>query len=168
MHVRRSGGSPITGENDARIFPFGRFLRATKIDELPQLVNVIRGDMALVGPRPEAPEIVRSYYSMSDMETLRVRPGLTSPGTLYYYTHCEAALAGRDVTRVYVQEVLPLKLALDRQYIRRATLRSDVSVMLRTGRVIAEYALGRRNFPQPPEIGKALNSLQQKHRAGRA
>jgi lipopolysaccharide/colanic/teichoic acid biosynthesis glycosyltransferase len=92
MHLHASGGSPITAENDARVFRFGKFLRATKIDELPQLVNVIRGDMAIIGPRPEAPEIVHAYYRISDVDTLRVRPGLTSPGTLYYYTHCEAML----------------------------------------------------------------------------
>ena len=76
-------------------------MRATKIDELPQLLNVIKGDMALVGPRPEAPEIVDRYYTADDIATLQVLPGLTSPGTLYYYTHCEAMLTGdrygRDV-----------------------------------------------------------------------
>jgi lipopolysaccharide/colanic/teichoic acid biosynthesis glycosyltransferase len=168
MHVHASDGSPITAENDARVFRFGKFLRATKLDELPQLVNVIRGDMAIVGPRPEAPEIVRRHYRIADMDTLRVRPGLTSPGTLYYYTHCAGTLREGDITRAYVQRVLPLKLALDRQYIRTATLRSDVRLMLRTARVIAEYALGRRQFPDPPEMPKGLDLHQHEHRVGRA
>ena len=86
----RSPRGPI-----ARVFPFGAFLRATKIDELPQLINVIRGDMALVGPRPEAPEIVRSHYTADDILTLQVAPGVTSPGSLYYYTHCEPMLLRR-------------------------------------------------------------------------
>jgi lipopolysaccharide/colanic/teichoic acid biosynthesis glycosyltransferase len=168
MHVHTSGGSPITAENDARVFRFGKFLRATKIDELPQLVNVIRGDMAIIGPRPEAPEIVHAYYRISDLDTLRVRPGLTSPGTLYYYTHCEATLREGDITQTYVQKVLPLKLALDKQYIRTATLGSDVRLMLRTARVIAQHAWGRRQFPDPPEMSQGVDSLRQEHRVGRA
>jgi lipopolysaccharide/colanic/teichoic acid biosynthesis glycosyltransferase len=167
MHMHASTGGPITAGDDARVFRFGRFLRATKIDELPQLVNVILGDMALVGPRPEAPEIVRRYYRAADLDTLRVRPGLTSPGTLYYYTHCEATLQGGDITQAYVQRILPLKLELDRRYILNATLGSNVRLLLRTVGVIVAHTLGKRRFPEPPEMLKSVQSLHQEHRVGR-
>jgi lipopolysaccharide/colanic/teichoic acid biosynthesis glycosyltransferase len=155
MHVQTRGEEhPITARNDPRVFPFGSFLRATKIDELPQLWNVIRGDMALVGPRPEAPEIVRRHYRADDLETLRVRPGLTSPGSLYYYTQCEALLPDVDATRVYAERLLPLKLEIDRVYISKATRLYDLRVILRTVGVVAARLLGRQRFPEPPEVAK--------------
>jgi len=149
-----STAGPITARNDSRVFPFGAWLRATKVDELPQLVNVLRGEMAIVGPRPEAPEMVRRYYTTDDLETLQVLPGLTSPGSLYYYTHCESALASDDVTRLYAEQLLPRKLAMDRVYIANATFLYDVRVMLRTIAVIAARGLGRRQFPEPPEMAQ--------------
>jgi lipopolysaccharide/colanic/teichoic acid biosynthesis glycosyltransferase len=155
MHMHTSvATNPITGLNDARVFPFGALLRRTKIDELPQLLNVIRGDMALVGPRPEAPEIVRAHYRRDDLETLQVLPGLTSPGSLYYYTHCEMALREVDVTQFYAERLLPLKLGIDRVYISDATLLYDLRIVLRTIGVIAARLLGRQRFPDPPEVRK--------------
>ena len=152
MHVADGAGAPITAHNDSRVFPFGAWLRTTKIDELPQLINVIKGDMALVGPRPEAPEIVRAYYSADDRRTLQVPPGLTSPGSLYYYTHCESTLGSGDVSRLYGEELLPQKLALDRVYIANGTLFSDLRVILRTIAVILARAMGRQRFPEPPKL----------------
>jgi lipopolysaccharide/colanic/teichoic acid biosynthesis glycosyltransferase len=147
--------TPITAWKDSRVFPFGRLLRATKIDELPQLLNVIKGDMALVGPRPEAPEIVRLHYSRDDLGTLQVLPGVTSPGTLYYYTHCEAMLETDAVADLYVQRLLPIKLALDRVYLKHPTLAYDVRVLLRTLAVIVARLFGSEQFPDPPELAEA-------------
>jgi lipopolysaccharide/colanic/teichoic acid biosynthesis glycosyltransferase len=147
--------SPITAFNDSRVFPFGAFLRATKIDELPQLINVLKGDMSLVGPRPEAPEIVRSHYTTSDLATLQVPPGLTSPGTVYFYTHCESKLATDAVVDEYIQRLLPAKLALDRVYIKRPTVFYDLRVILRTVATIVARTLGKRGFPDPPELAEA-------------
>jgi len=152
MRVSARTGTPITARNDSRVFPFGAILRATKIDELPQLINVVKGDMALVGPRPEAPEIVRHYYTADDLVTLRVLPGVTSPGSLYYYTHCERALAGGDVIQVYTETVLPTKLAIDRAYLRHATPISDLRIIALTIRIIAARLLGFKRFPDPPEM----------------
>jgi len=164
MHVHAIGGNPITARNDARVFPFGSFLRATKIDELPQLLNVIRGEMSFVGPRPEAPDIVRKYYTSADLETLQVRPGLTSPGSLYYYTHCEAALEGDDVTRLYAERLLPLKLELDRAHIRDGTLLQDIRVVLRTIGVIAGKIFVKQRLAHPSAM--ATPGLFDRGRAG--
>ena len=139
--------------NDSRVFPFGAFLRATKIDELPQLVNVLKGDMSLVGPRPEAPEIVRGHYTPDDLITLQVPPGVTSPGTVYYYTHGESTLAADGAVDHYVKRLLPVKLALDRVYIERRRVLYDIRVILRTVAAILARILGSR-FPEPPELAK--------------
>jgi lipopolysaccharide/colanic/teichoic acid biosynthesis glycosyltransferase len=156
MRVDTSGAPlSITAANDPRVFRFGAFLRATKIDELPQLINVLKGDMTIVGPRPEAPDIVRGHYTPDDLTTLKVPPGVTSPGTIYYYTHGESKLAVDGVVDQYVQELLPAKLALDRVYIKRPTVLYDIRVMLRTIVTIVAKSLGRQGFPDPPELAEA-------------
>jgi lipopolysaccharide/colanic/teichoic acid biosynthesis glycosyltransferase len=152
---RDTAALPITAWEDSRVFPWGRLLRRLKIDELPQLVNVIKGNMSLVGPRPEAPEVVHSHYREDDVSTLRVHPGVTSPGTLYYYTHCEALLSSDAVMNTYVGRVLPIKLALDRVYLTDASLLYDMRVLLRTMNVIFGRGLGVRRFSDPPELRKA-------------
>src|SRR5205807_728787 len=81
--------------------------------------NVLRGDMSIVGPRPEDPDIVERHYTPLLRETLAVRPGLASPGSLYHYTHGDALLAGGDPETAYVERLLPLKVALDVVYVRR-------------------------------------------------
>src|SRR3954470_5669291 len=115
----QESGARITGARDSRIYPFGNFLRRTKIDELPQLYNILRGDMAIVGPRPEDPDIVRQHYSSEDLETLGVRPGLASPGSIYQYQSGDTMLTGDDPEGRYVDTLLKTKLALDRVYMRR-------------------------------------------------
>ena len=160
MHARRrSDDSVVTAEHDPRVFPFGAFLRRTKLDELPQLFNVLRGDMAVVGPRPEDPSVV-DRYTRDQWETLAVAPGLTSPGALYSTTHGETWLTGGNPERVYMERLLPLKLALDRVYVRRASLRYDLTVIARTVGVVAGRALGRRQFADPPEMTEARRLLE--------
>ncbi|MEO8256950.1 MAG: sugar transferase [Acidobacteriota bacterium] len=156
--------SPITAARDSRIFPFGAFLRATKIDELPQLLNVLMGDMSLVGPRPEAPEIVRAHYTHDDLTTLQVPPGVTSPGTVYYYTHGEATLAAESTVDHYVKRLLPVKLALDRVYIERGRAAIyDIRVLLRTLAAILARLLGTRGFPDPPELAQVKRTTLLPH-----
>jgi lipopolysaccharide/colanic/teichoic acid biosynthesis glycosyltransferase len=160
--MRHSEDGPvITGHGDDRITPIGKFLRKTKIDELPQLFNVLRGDMAIVGPRPEDPTIVRQHYSSSDLETLGVRPGLASPGSLYQFTSGDTLLHSDDPEGHYVDKLLKTKLALDRVYIRRASLRSDFAIIGRTLLTIGSVAIGRRKFKQPPEMSAARRLLGQ-------
>ena len=147
--------SRITAQNDPRIFTLGVWLRGLKIDELPQLINVLRGEMSLVGPRPEDPRIVEDYYAQIHLETLQAQPGLTSPGSIYDYTHGERLLDKSDTERCYVERLLPVKLALDTIYLRRSSLAYDVRIILRTVWVIVVSALGVRFFPDPPEMEEA-------------
>src|SRR5713101_4142516 len=153
--------SPITGPQDARVFPWGSFLRRLKIDELPQFYDVMRGTMSLVGPRPEDPRIVREHYSPEDWETLRVLPGLTSPASVYDYTHGDSILAQGDPDEMYLAQLLPEKLALERVYVREASHLYDLRIMFRTAVVILLTGLGKRRFSEPPEMSKARMILGQ-------
>jgi len=154
MHQRATHGPVITGVADARVFPFGGFLRRAKLDELPQLFNVLRGDMAIVGPRPEDVGIVERHYGALGRATLAVRPGLTSPGSVWSYTHGEATLRG-DPVAAYVSQLLPIKLALDLGYVQRASLPYDLRIIARTLWVLTTALCGRHTFPEPPEMDAA-------------
>ncbi|MBI3978896.1 MAG: sugar transferase [Chloroflexi bacterium] len=123
-------GPALTAAGDTRITPVGRWLRQTKLDELPQLVNVLVGDMSLVGPRPEDPRYV-ALYTPEQRRVLQMRPGITSAASLAF-RHEEAMLAGPDWETVYRTRVLPAKLAIDLEYLARRSLRSDIDLILRT------------------------------------
>lgn len=141
MKNRSNGGPVITGANDDRVTATGRVLRATKADELPQLLNVLLGDMSVVGPRPEDPTIVHDFYTEEDMETLTVRPGLASPGSLYNYVEGESLLQGEHVEQSYRDIVLPEKLRLELDYVRNASARLDSVVILKTVRLVSTRCL---------------------------
>lgn len=136
MRQSAVSGSRISGPLDARVFPFGSLLRKLRLDELPQLINIARGEMAFVGPRPEDPWFVEHAYTPADRETLEVLPGLTSPGTLYYVTHAEQFLSNTDTEASYLSGPLQVKLALDRQYVSQASVWRDLGVLLETARVL--------------------------------
>jgi len=123
-------GAGITTAHDPRITPVGRFLRRTKLDELPQLINVLRGEMSLVGPRPEDPRYV-ALYTEEQRRVLRARPGMTSLASVRYRNE-QALLSGDDWETRYIQQIMPDKLAIDLQYIERATLLSDLGVLWQT------------------------------------
>jgi lipopolysaccharide/colanic/teichoic acid biosynthesis glycosyltransferase len=161
MHVRPETGSAITSHNDSRVFLVGRILRALKIDELPQLWNVLKGEMSFVGPRPEDPRIVAHHYDAIGMETLLVAPGLASPGSLFNYTHGHQYLNDNDPEGSYVHQLLPLKLAMEAVYVRHSSLWYDFQIVLRTAITILQIAAGRRSFPQPPEFELAKTLLSQ-------
>ncbi len=156
MHVdQRSFFSSITGKNDPRIFSFGLLLRRLKVDELPQLFNVLKGEMAIIGPRPEDLQIVSKYYAPCHHETFDVLPGLASPGSIYYYTHCEQILKEEDAEQYYAEHILPIKLALDIVYVREASFIYDLRLILRAGWAISSMALGKHYYRNPPEMKKA-------------
>lgn len=124
-------GLPITARGDNRVTPFGRWLRDTKINELPQLWNVLVGEMSLVGPRPEDPELVQSWDPEVRAQLLSVRPGITSPASVLYRDE-ESLLQSASVLEQYFQEILPSKLRLDQLYLRYRTVFTDVDVIFWT------------------------------------
>lgn len=144
--MRVSGGGPfVTSRGDARITAVGRWLRLLKVDELPELWNVVRGDMALVGPRPEVPALVDRSERLWQ-EVLSVRPGLTDPATLALRNEEElmASVAG-DGELFYRNVLQPYKLRRYCEYLRGRTWRSDVSTLLRTA-----FAIVRPSAFPPP------------------
>jgi lipopolysaccharide/colanic/teichoic acid biosynthesis glycosyltransferase len=123
-------GPGITTADDERITKLGRLLRRTKVDELPQLINVFRGDMSLVGPRPEDPRYV-ALYTQEQRQVLAVRPGITGPASVHY-RHEEELLDGPNWEQVYIQEVMPHKLQMELDYLEQRTLWTDLGVIFET------------------------------------
>jgi lipopolysaccharide/colanic/teichoic acid biosynthesis glycosyltransferase len=123
-------GPGITKAGDKRVTRIGLFLRRTKLDELPQLLNVLRGDMNLVGPRPEDPRYV-DLYTNEQREILAVRPGITSAASLLF-RYEEQLLVGSDWETTYRTQIMPQKLAIDLAYLRRRTLLTDLQLIIRT------------------------------------
>ncbi len=124
-------GQITVGERDPRITGVGHFLRRTKLDELPQLLNILKGDMSVVGPRPEVPRYV-ALYTAEQREVLRVRPGLTSLASIAYINENEVLGRSADPERTYVEEVMPAKLALDLRYVREQNLAMDLRIIAGT------------------------------------
>jgi len=143
MHLAANKGTAITAPSDARIFPFGRFVRKAKIDELPQFWNVLIGDMSIVGPRPEDPQIVADHYTGWMAETLETRPGITSPGAVFGYLKGDEYLMSEDVERAYADNLLPKKLKIELDYLRKASFLKDIGVIYQTARAIFVTALQR-------------------------
>lgn len=152
MHVGNDSGSRITSGVDARVFGFGRVLRVSKLDELPQFWDVFRGKMSIVGPRPEDRSIVDNHYCDTWWDTLRVKPGLTSPGSLYYYTDSEDRIPDDDAERYYLRHILPRKIEIDRYYVHNASFWYDLQLCFRTAALVIQRMFGRRNFAEIPEV----------------
>jgi lipopolysaccharide/colanic/teichoic acid biosynthesis glycosyltransferase len=130
-------GTAITTRRDPRITKVGWFLRAAKIDELPQFINLLVGDLTLIGPRPEAPEFV-DQYTREQREILKVKPGITGPTQLHYTVlEAETVPDGQDAERFYVEQVMDKKLRLDLEYINKRTFLSDCRVVLQTVALMA-------------------------------
>lgn len=126
-----NAGLKISTSRDARITPVGRVLRKTKLDELPQLWNVLKGDMSFVGPRPEVREYT-DLYTPEQRQVLLVRPGITGLASIRYRNENELLTASSDPNRTYIEEVMPAKLALDLEYIPRACVSYDIKLILET------------------------------------
>lgn len=124
-------GPRLTASDDPRITKVGRFLRQAKLDEVPQLFNVIRGEMSLVGPRPELPEYV-AKYDLHEREILDVRPGVTGPASVSYVDEEKVLAAAGDREDFYISRVMRDKLRLDLAYCQRISLREDLQIMFQT------------------------------------
>jgi len=123
-------GPGITTSGDSRITPIGKILRRTKLDELPQLLNVLGGDMSIVGPRPEDARYV-AMYNPDQRKVLDVRPGITSLASVKYRNE-EALLVGKDWETTYVNEIMPAKLSIDLEYVQHTSVLRDIDIMFRT------------------------------------
>ncbi len=143
-----NAGPQITAAGDARITRAGRRLRRWKLDELPQLFNVLKGEMSLVGPRPEVPEYV-ARYNATQKAALLLKPGITGPAALAFIDEEIELAAQRDRESYYAEVLLPQKLALDLAYCRSATLGADLRILLRTARRLLPSNRGSGEAAQP-------------------
>lgn len=124
-------GKPLTVGRDPRITRVGYWLRRFKLDELPQLINVVSGQMSLVGPRPEVPQYV-ALYTPEQRKILDLVPGITDPASLAYRNESELLANFPDPEQVYVEKIVPEKIRLNLEYAQRATICTDVLIILRT------------------------------------
>ena len=132
MHLN-SSGPQVTGRADPRITPIGALLRHWKLDEMPQLINVVKGEMALVGPRPEVPRYV-AHYSPAQREVLSVPPGITGVVQLEYRNEEELLRDAANPEAMYLTEIMPAKLALDLEYLRYRSAWTDLRLIANTFR----------------------------------
>jgi lipopolysaccharide/colanic/teichoic acid biosynthesis glycosyltransferase len=153
----QNGGPTCTSAEDPRITRAGRWLRWLKVDELPQLWNVLRGDMSLVGPRPMVPELTlefRQFYT----PLLAVRPGLTDPATLKYCREDELLSHVADQADFYKAVLMPDKLALSAAYLERATVWTDFGVLARTAFALVPHTWMPRAFGNAPAAKRHIAS----------
>ncbi len=130
-----NAGLKITTGNDSRITPVGRFLRKSKIDELPQLINVLVGDMSFVGPRPEVADYV-NLYTPYQRQALLVRPGITGLASIRFRNENDLLTASDDPNRTYVEQIMPRKIDLDLEYIPHASVFYDIKLIFQTFAVV--------------------------------
>jgi lipopolysaccharide/colanic/teichoic acid biosynthesis glycosyltransferase len=133
-------GPPLTAEDDPRITPLGKWLRDTKLNELPQLWNVLVGGMSLVGPRPEEPSLAQAWPLDVRAEVLSVRPGITSPASVLFRDEEKMLSAGR-LMDTYLMDILPFKLRLDLLYVRHRSLLLDLDVLFWTFLAVLVYPI---------------------------
>jgi lipopolysaccharide/colanic/teichoic acid biosynthesis glycosyltransferase len=151
MHCGADRFGPCTAKHDARVFRAGRILRLLKIDELPQLINVLRGEMSLVGPRPEDWNIVREHYTAAQREVLKVRPGLTGIPQVCYFPEIFWVIDSQhtDPQEYYYRVILPLRVEMDLEYIRNQSFWFDLYLIVATVYLILfkSWWSGSRSIP---------------------
>jgi FlaA1/EpsC-like NDP-sugar epimerase/lipopolysaccharide/colanic/teichoic acid biosynthesis glycosyltransferase len=146
-------GKQITVGNDARITQSGKLLRRYKLDELPQLLNVLNGDMSLVGPRPEVPKYV-AMYTQKQREVLQVRPGITDPASIAFSNENEILANVSDPELTYIQDIMPRKLAMNLEYVNRPNLIADLKIIFQTLIKISSINTAMiKKFLKFPDVG---------------
>ncbi len=128
-------GLLTVGNTDIRITKVGRFIRKYKLDEFAQLINVFIGDMSLVGPRPEVPKYVE-MYTLEQKEILKVKPGITDFASIEYSNENEILAQSNDPEKIYIEEVMPAKLKLNKKYIDTMSLKTDIKLIWMTFRKV--------------------------------
>ncbi len=154
-------GPRVTSKDDDRITVLGRWLRSTKINELPQLWNVLIGDMSLVGPRPEDPEIMESWPEEVRDEILSIRPGLTSPASVLYHSE-EDLLSKADLMGLYIKDILPDKSRLDQLYVRNRSFASDLDLIFWTSAIFIPR-IARAKIPEGYLFAGPFSRLVHRH-----
>ena len=152
MRVDSGKVHATTLKGDSRIFPFGQFLRNSKLDETPQLINILKNEMSVIGPRPEDEENSSKFYTGKYEKILSVKPGLSSPASLYDYTHGE----NYPDEESYIREFLKKKLDMEVYYIEHRSLSYDFIVIVRTVITIVEIIFGKEDFQEPVEAQKMM------------
>ena len=142
-----TGGPRLTGHDDPRVTPIGRVLRRYRLDELPQLINVVRGEMSLVGPRPEDPAFV-DFANPLHRKVFMAKPGITGLAQLQFHDEAHL-LVGVDPERRYREEILPAKLRLDAEYLDRRSTLLDLQILLRTVGAVLGRHTSRRSPAEP-------------------
>ena len=123
------------GNKDPRVTGVGYFLRKYKLDEIPQLINILKGEMSVVGPRPEVPKYV-ALYTAEQLKVLNVKPGLTDYASLEFVDESELLGASKDPEKTYIEELIPIKTKLALKYIEQQSMRTDLSIIFATLRKI--------------------------------
>jgi lipopolysaccharide/colanic/teichoic acid biosynthesis glycosyltransferase len=145
---RSYSGPKVTSHDDPRVTPLGRWLRETKLNELPQLWNVIKGEMSLVGPRPEDPSLAKTWPRNIREEILSVRPGITSPASVQYHNE-ELLLSNKNILKKYILELSPDKMRLDQLYVRYCSFWLDLDTLLWT---LLIFLPRIRSYSPPEEL----------------
>ena len=136
MRVTDGSGLQVTAAGDARITAVGRLLRRSKLDELPQLLDVLVGNMSIVGPRPEVPRYMAQYPQAARERILSVRPGITDNAAIAFRDEERMLAASSDVERTYVEEIMPIKQRYYLDYVAHQSVANDLAIMARTVWVI--------------------------------
>ena len=119
------------GDKDSRVTKIGYYLRKYKLDELPQLINVLNGSMSFVGPRPEVRKYV-GFYTKEDLQILQVKPGVTDYASIAFRDEAELLKETKDPEKLYIEEIMPKKIALNKKYISKPSVFTDVKIILKT------------------------------------
>jgi len=152
------GTGTVTVKNDPRVLPLGRFLRKTKINELPQLLNIFKGDMSIIGPRPQTQRCFDAFPARSQAEIIKVRPGLSGIGSIVFRDEEELMHASKEPERFYDKVIMPYKGALEEWYVAHQGLWTYLAAIFVTAWVVLfpESRLAWRVFPQLPAVPAEL------------